>query len=426
MKNIHFLFFFGVQLLAVISLRAQGFVPQALNWQAVLRDAQGDPVTAGTPINLEFSIFKTAHSGTPEYQEIVLGASAGFGGLVTHKIGTGQAVVGDFAGIGWGEGAHFLKIRVQVGGAWVELAAEELGAVPYALMARGSLDWVDVGDSILYNLNSKVGIGTANPVSALHIASGGGISIGTTVSEHEITFKNDPNGNPDPADIAHEGSGFIRFWTNGSEKLRITADGGIRIPSATGTNEITFTNDLSGDPDPADIQHEGAGPIRFWTNQSERMRVNANGGLTVHGSTETKCLTITGGCDITERTNSAQTLLPGEVIVIDPSRPNHVRRCAEAYDRLAIGVVSGAGGVTQGMMLSQEGMLDGDVPFAIAGRIKVKVTGKVQFGDLLTTSDTPGHAMAAKNRRKRDGAVIGKALSAPDAEGLVLMLVMAR
>ena len=78
------------------------------------------------------------------------------------------------------------------------------------------------------------------------------------------------------------------------------------------------------------------------------------------------------------------------------------------------------------MQLAQEGVLDGNTNFAIAGRVYVKVTGKVKIGDLLTTSDKAGCAMTAKNTRKSMGAIIGKALSTPNAEGLVLMLVMMR
>jgi len=90
------------------------------------------------------------------------------------------------------------------------------------------------------------------------------------------------------------------------------------------------------------------------------------------------------------------------------------------------GVVSGAGGIQPGIGLTQEGIFQGNTKVALGGKVKVKVVGKVQPGDLLTSSSTPGCAMAVKNRRKAFGAVIGKALAAPDAEGLVLMLVMMR
>ncbi len=420
MKNIAIFVSSLLALLPLPSLKAQ--VPQAFNYQSVLRDAQGSPLEDAA-LSVRFRILKGSATGPAVFEETHAGAAA-VHGLVNLQIGTANPA--GFDTISWVDGPLFLEVGVDLenGSDFEVIGAQQLVAVPYALHSRSSSDWLNVGDSVLYNPNSKIGIGTANPVSPLHIAAGGGISIVASVALNEITFKNDPQGSPDPADIAHEGNGFIRFSTGGNERMRITDGGGIRLPTAAGAYEITFANDSNGNPDPADIVHEGAGNIRFWTNQAMRMQINANDGVKVFGSTETHCLTINGGCDITEKTNSTQTLLPGEVIVIDPARPNHVLRSGKAYDRMTIGVISGAGGITQGMMLSQEGMLDGDVAFAIAGRVKVKVTGEVQPGDLLTTSDVPGHAMAAKSRRKRDGAVIGKALSAPDAEGLVLMLVM--
>jgi hypothetical protein len=39
--------------------------------------------------------------------------------------------------------------------------------------------------------------------------------------------------------------------------------------------------------------------------------------------------------------------------------------------------------------------------------------GAVDVGDLLTTSDTPGHAMKASDPSRAFGAVIGKALISP-------------
>ena len=43
---------------------------------------------------------------------------------------------------------------------------------------------------------------------------------------------------------------------------------------------------------------------------------------------------------------------------------------------------------------------------------------------MLTTSDTPGHAMKAVDKARRDGAVIGKAMSSlKSGKGLVLVLV---
>ena len=153
---------------------------------------------------------------------------------------------------------------------------------------------------------------------------------------------------------------------------------------------------------------------------------NPTSKLDVNGTVSVSVLEIRGGGDITEKANNTEGVQAGEVVVIDPTQSNHVKRSQKAYDKTVLGVVSGAGGVSHGMQLAKAGVLDGNTPFAIAGRVYVKVTGKVEIGDLLTTSDKEGCAMTAKYGKKAFGAVIGKALSVPNAEGLVLMLVMMR
>jgi len=70
---------------------------------------------------------------------------------------------------------------------------------------------------------------------------------------------------------------------------------------------------------------------------------------------------------------------------------------------------------------------DGQHPVALTGRVYCWVDAThnaVEPGDLITTSDTPGHGMKASDHTKAQGAIIGKAMtSLPEGKGLVLMLV---
>lgn len=87
-------------------------------------------------------------------------------------------------------------------------------------------------------------------------------------------------------------------------------------------------------------------------------------------------------------------------------------------------MISGANGINPGISLSQEDVLDGDYPLTMLGRVYVKVTGKVEVGDMLTTSPKPGFAMSAKDYSKANGTVVGKAMTGNDeGEGMVLVLV---
>ncbi|PIN80749.1 hypothetical protein COV16_00380, partial [Candidatus Woesearchaeota archaeon CG10_big_fil_rev_8_21_14_0_10_34_8] len=85
------------------------------------------------------------------------------------------------------------------------------------------------------------------------------------------------------------------------------------------------------------------------------------------------------------------------------------------YNKLAAGIVSTDPTITMGL---EEG-----VPIALSGVVPTKVVGKVEIGDLLTTSSVAGHAMACDDYDKCKGAIIGKAME-ENKEGFVLALVM--
>lgn len=97
-------------------------------------------------------------------------------------------------------------------------------------------------------------------------------------------------------------------------------------------------------------------------------------------------------------------------------------------DRRVAGIASGAGGVMPGMVMSQEGSIaDGKQPVAPTGRVYCWAdasAGAIEPGDLLTTSETPGHAMKVADHARARGAVLGKAMTGlKEGKGLVLVLV---
>jgi hypothetical protein len=160
--------------------------------------------------------------------------------------------------------------------------------------------------------------------------------------------------------------------------------------------------------------------------------------LHVQGTTMTGVLQITGGADfaenfevnVEEANNEAMTakVEAGMVVSIDPASPGKLQLSARGYDRRVAGIISGAGGVKPGMVMSQEGTLaHGKFPVALSGRVYCWVDasqGAIEPGDLLTTSSTPGHAMKAADAGRAQGAIIGKAMTGlKEGKGLVLVLV---
>jgi hypothetical protein len=152
--------------------------------------------------------------------------------------------------------------------------------------------------------------------------------------------------------------------------------------------------------------------------------------LHVNGVTSTKVLEITGGADLAEHfdVKSGELATPGMVVSIDPQKAGGLRISSIAHDKKVAGIISGAGDIQPGMLMGQEGSIaHGSHPVALTGRVYCLVDasyGEIQPGDLLTTSDTPGHAMKVSKHEQAKGAIIGKAMtSLEEGKGLVLVLV---
>ncbi len=150
--------------------------------------------------------------------------------------------------------------------------------------------------------------------------------------------------------------------------------------------------------------------------------------LDVNGTIRTKTLRIVGGADIAEPFSMKETSLEeGSVVVIDGEQPGGLKRSTQAYDTRVAGIVSGANGVHPGIALQQEGLMDGGQNVALSGRVYVRaeaISGAIRPGDLLTTSDIPGHARKVTDHDRAQGAVLGKAMSTLDeGTGMVLVLV---
>jgi len=167
-------------------------------------------------------------------------------------------------------------------------------------------------------------------------------------------------------------------------------------------------------------------------------KIKSSGGTDVvsvdeSGYTTVGVLKITGGADLCEqfdiRSIKGELLpSPGMVVSIDPRSPGDLVISQEPYDRRVAGIISGAGGVKPGMLMGQEGSkANGVNPVALTGRVYCWAdasNGPIESGDLLTTSDVPGHAMKVTDYGKALGAILGKAMSSlEEGKGLVLVLV---
>jgi hypothetical protein len=133
------------------------------------------------------------------------------------------------------------------------------------------------------------------------------------------------------------------------------------------------------------------------------------------------------GADCAEEFDVAEfeKIDPGTVLVIDGE--SKLQPCKESYDKKVAGVVSGANGSNPGIILDKNPTQNKRLPIALNGKVYCKIDAQyspVEVGDLLTTSQTAGHAMKADDPLKAFGAVIGKAMRPLESgRGVIPILV---
>jgi hypothetical protein len=358
------------------------------------------------------------------------GATIGGGG----QLGLANFVIGDFGTIGGGventagnlavvgAGQHNRAsgVRASVSGGGFNIASGDAATIPggtYNTAAGensfaagqqaqaihdGSFVWADRAfadfsstavNQFLIRASGGVGIGTDRPTKALDVRDGSG-SGGQGGSIHV----GGTGANGDPKIINFGDGDFVHIGEKGADdRMELKAE--------------TF----------------------HFTSSSGNLRVGVGtdtplAELDVRGTARVGVLTITGGADVAEPFQMSTHGIPkGSLVVIDENRPGQLKLSEHAYDRHAAGIVSGANGIKPGLTLHQEGAIHGDANVALSGRVYAladAANGSIQPGDLLTTSDIPGHAMKVTDYTKAQGAIIGKAMSSLEkGRGMVLVLV---
>ncbi|MBS1912256.1 MAG: hypothetical protein JST22_09750, partial [Bacteroidetes bacterium] len=216
-------------------------VPQAMNYQAAVRDSLGLPL-AGRNIGVRIAILKG--SGGPEVYAETHAAKTDDLGLFSIAIGRGTPISGDFTAIDWRSPEYWIAVAVDLtgGGAYVPLGSQQLLSVPYALFARRAL----------YSDTARVALTTAGGSGASWNVAGNG---GTNPVSNFV-------GTADSTDLV--------FRTGNRERIRITAAGllqlkdlsagGTRVLVSNGTSDATVGSRMLVDLiDSAVIRAIGAG-----------------------------------------------------------------------------------------------------------------------------------------------------------------------
>ena len=420
----------------------------SFTYQGVLKN-NGTPV--GSSVNVTFRLFDAAIGGTQVGSSIVRSVTPD-AGVFSESLDFGASAF---------EANQALWIEIEVDGDL--LGRQALEATPFALNTRG----------ISVDQSGRVGFGTDDPGRQLHVRGTSGViridrsDFEPAIDFHDYDDSDDTFQGPAVANwymfgsetgfgiadrsetpvtrfwIDRSAAGFVGIGTSSPQRMLdvrgsmhvgtdTTGENLMRMFCTTGTWDVG-TNSAAGGAGATDNNHFF---IYDRSTSQYALTVTKGGNRVGIGTTSPTTMldvngavTIRGGADIVEGFDAScgSQIEPGTLMVIDPQNPGKLMPSSTPYDGKVAGIVSGANGVKPGIKLGQDGVMDGDIPVAMTGRVYVKCStenGEIQPGDLLTTAALSGHAMKATDRDRAHGAVIGKAMSTlSDDTGMVLVLV---
>ena len=143
MKKVYLFFL----LIAVAFSTVFSQVPNAFNYQAVVRNSSGE-ILVNKTVSFRISLLKNSETGTVAYSETHSLSTNEFG-LVNFKIGKGTKISGTFSLADWGE-VIFTKVEFDPAGgsSFSHLATTKLSSVPFAIKAQSVVnDKVDDADA---------------------------------------------------------------------------------------------------------------------------------------------------------------------------------------------------------------------------------------------------------------------------------------
>lgn len=258
--------------------------------------------------------------------------------------------------------------------------------------------------------------------------------------------------NGDGGDVLLYRSTANSLFTNGDATVRLSGNSGDLTLGGSGVNGDVNLRDTNGntrirmrpDSDRMEILN-ASGDVTGMFGANGNLRLGGNGvdgdvllyanganslftdgDATIHMNGDSGDI-ILRNADCAEEFTIAGELAaePGMVMVLDEE--GNLTPCSQAFDRGAVGVISGAGQYRPGIVLDRQPEATDRAPVALMGKVCVMVTdanGPIRIGDLLTTSELPGHAMRAGTTEESFGAVVGKALDAHDkGTGMIPMVI---
>ncbi len=325
-----------------------------------------------------------------------------------------------------------VEVRQNSGQSFTALPRQKLTAAPFSSATRGLFV---TGSGV----NARVGIGQAAPSGVLlHVSGGTSPLVAASLEGRDSVLLEYREGETVQWAVGKDASDRFVINQGATQVFQIRSAREAALGPRVPQNPRSWSRVLNIDGDAgreSGLLFTAAGTSEYWyVGRTGDSKLTFLGGAGDGNASivSMPTLEIRGGSDIAEPYDVASAgdvaPAPGMVVSIDPERVGKLRVSSGAYDRMVAGIISGANGVNTGLTLTQKGTTaDGERPIAKVGRVWCLVDadhGAVRAGDLLTTSETPGHAMRASDVARSQGAILGKAMSSLESgRGYVLVLV---
>jgi len=208
----------------LLSALALAQSPNAINYQAVLRNAQGDLIKSKS-VSIRLSVLKGSATGSSVYTE-THSTSTNEYGMVNLQIGNGTTS-NNFSSIGWGSDAHYLKVELDEtgGSSYKNLGTTQLVSVPYSMFANTAKNVENADQDSTNELQTLSIVGNKLSLSG----NGGTVTI--------------PTGGGGGSDFDQDSTNELQTLSLSGKTLSLSGNGG-SVTLNTDDNDADASNEL--------------------------------------------------------------------------------------------------------------------------------------------------------------------------------------